>query len=123
MSDQDYEQQMKSWERLYDSVSELMEKHGTEDSHVPGDYWVHDDYWGHPQLKIYVHDLKLLRPEIVRSLQKILQEFTAWEIFVTVAVRGTGESWPDMGLIVRAHEIVDQLERRHFPNEFQSLSY
>jgi hypothetical protein len=123
MNQGDYEREMQRWEALYDQVSELMEKYGTEDTLVLGDYWIHDDYWGHPQLKIYVHDLNLLRPAIVHALQNILSNFPGWEIIVAVAMRGAGEAWPDMGLTIRAHEIVDELQRQYFPKECQGFSY
>jgi hypothetical protein len=42
---------------------------------------------------------------------------------VAVYVPGVGEDWPDMGLTIRAHEIVDGLQRSLFPKEFQNLRY
>jgi hypothetical protein len=40
---------------------------------------------------------------------------------VSLGVRG--KHWPEMGLIVRAREIVDGLQKSFFPEEFRSLRY
>jgi hypothetical protein len=34
-----------------------------------------------------------------------------------------GKNWPEMGLIVRSHEIVDGLRRDLFPPEYQNIHY
>jgi hypothetical protein len=123
MADDAHEQQMIVWQNLYNRVCDVLEQFGEEDSLKPGDYWVHDDYWGHPQVKIYINNLKLLEPNIIRSLQAILPEFPGWELVAAVCVRGEGEKWPDMGLTIRAGEIVDNLQRRYFPEEFRAFGY
>jgi hypothetical protein len=33
------------------------------------------------------------------------------------------KDWPNMGISVRADEIVDDLQRQYFPREFQDLAY
>src|SRR5207302_657725 len=96
---------------------------GTEDARKPGDYWVHDSYWGYPQAKIYINNLALLRPPVIKLLQQVLADFPGWEIMVAVSVRGSGETWPKMGLTIRAPEIVDGLQRQYFPKEFQNIEY
>jgi hypothetical protein len=116
-------EQVATWEHLYHRVTDVLRRFGTEDAHQPGDYWVHDSYWGFPQVKIFVNNLALLKPPIVKLLQQILADFPAWEIMVAVSVRGSGEAWPDMGLTIHAHEIVDGLQRRYFPKEFQNIEY
>jgi hypothetical protein len=81
------------------------------------------DNIGTLQHKIYVNNLKLLRAQIIESLQRLLSDFPNWEIMVAISVPGIGDSWPDMGLTIRAHEIVDGLQRQYFPTEFRSLAY
>jgi hypothetical protein len=76
---------------------------------------------GLPQVKVGVHDLRLLDPHIIKWLQNIVAGFPGWEIVVTVAVRGHYDDWPDMGLYVRTHEIFDTLQRQYFSKQFQTL--
>lgn len=112
-----------SWEHLYDQVRQLLLQHGREDAFGRGDFWVHDDDWGSQQIKVYLNTLVLLHPEVISGLQRLLKGFAGWEIVVAVAIRGAGETWPDMGLTIRAHEIVDGLQRRYFPAEFRDIRY
>ena len=122
--DQLYQQQLEIFEQVYKKVVELLRRFGKHDSLLRlGDYSIYDGYWGHPQVKVSVANLALLHPRVVKSMQQILTDFPDWEFVVAVTVRGPGETWPDMGLIVRAHEIVDGLQRQYFPKEFQSFEY
>ncbi len=118
-----YDEQIELWQGLYDKVCDVLELFGTEDSHRQGDFWVHDNYWGHPQIKIYVHNLTLLKPEVVKLLRGTLVEFPGWEIVLAVANLDEGKAWPEMGLIIRSHEIIDGLQRRYFSREFQNIRY
>jgi hypothetical protein len=117
------DEQTQVWEILYDRIRKLLQQFGTENFRRTADFWVHDDNWGTLQHKIYIRNLNLLRPPVVKLLQRLLSEFPDWEIMVAVSVPGDGEAWPDMGLTIRAHEIVDGLQRQYFPKEFQGLKY
>ena len=116
-------EQERIWDILYARISGMMKRFGKEDGREPGDYWIVDDNWGSKQHKIMFYSLKMLQPDIVRALQRVLIDYPAWEIVVALYIRAMGETWPDMGLIVRAHEIVDGLRRQYFPIEFQSIEY
>lgn len=114
----------KTWEALYQRMRGALEQFGTEtDFRNEGNYWIIDEPYGLNQHNVYFRDLNLLQPRVIRALQHLLSEFPTWEIFVTIAIRHEGESWPDMGLIIREHEIVDGLQRQYFPAEFQSIHY
>jgi hypothetical protein len=82
-----------------------------------------DDNWGSQQQKVLVNKLSMLRPEIIEGLRKLLCDFPHWDIVVAVDLGGDGKDWPDMGLTIRANEIIDGLQRAYFPREFQSLHY
>jgi hypothetical protein len=114
-------EQANMWQALYDRIRRFMRTQGTEYYLPPGDCWVLDDNWGSKQQKILIRNLNLLRPPIVKSLQKMLHEFPDWEIMLAVSMPGSG--WPDMGLTIRAHEIIDGLQRRYFPSDFRSIQY
>jgi hypothetical protein len=120
---QDTDEQTETWEILYQRILELILQYGTEDFRETADCWVDDDNIGTEQQKIYIRNLALLQPHVITALQGLLTEYPNWEIMVAVSVPGTGEAWPDMGLTIRAHEIVDGLQRQYFPKEFQALKY
>ena len=122
MSD-DAGDQAEAWEILYARILELIGQFGSEDYRMSADCWVDDDNIGTTQQKIYVRNLTLLRPQVIASLQDLVRKFPGWEIMVAVSVPGPGETWPDMGLTIRAREIVDGLQRQYFPKEFQSIQY
>ena len=70
-----------------------------------------------------IHKLRMLDPALVRMLRMLLDDLPDWEIVIAVDVPGTENSWPRMGLIIRKHEIVDGLQRVHFPPEFQKVRF
>jgi hypothetical protein len=119
-----YNEQNAIFERLYARIGELLKGFGQRDSFfVDGDFSIYGDYWGYPQVKVSVHSLDLLRPQVVKLMQQLVKEFPGWEIVVAIAVRGHYEDWPDMGLYIRPHEIIDGLQRQYFPKEFQDIRY
>ena len=119
-----YAEQVAIFERLSDRVSALLDRFGRHDSLLgPGDYSIYGDYSDYPQVKISIGNLVLLEPHIVKRLQAIVKDFPGWEIVIAVAVPGHYDDWPDMGLYIRANEIVDGLQRQYFPKEFQGLEY
>jgi hypothetical protein len=127
MSSQDedhhYEQQVEVFESLVRAVDAILEQYGKHDSLEPGDYSIYEDYWGFPQVKVSINNLKLLRPEVIHKLQQTVNAYPGWEIVVAVAVRGHYDDWPNMGLYIRPHEIIDGLQREYLPAEFQNLHY
>lgn len=115
--------QERAWGVLYARIEKTMRRYGKSNFVGEADYWLLDDNWGPTQHKLYVNNLKMLEPTIIKSLQACLTDFPDWEIVVAVDVGGIGEPWPPMGLIVRPHEIVDGLQRQYFPKEFQGIKY
>jgi hypothetical protein len=119
-----YRQQSEIFAKLYPRVEKLLERFGRPD-YLPGQpdghYSVHGDYSGYPQIVVFVGDLKMLRPTVIYELQRLIKEFADWQVEVTVAVRR--HDWPNMGLYIRPHEIIDGLQRQYFPKEFQDIAY
>jgi hypothetical protein len=115
--------QVEAWHRLHERVAELLAKYGTENPVGDGDYWINEDNYGWHRITIGVQNLKLLRPEIISALRGLLVGLPNWEIVVTVDVVGTEKVWPNMGLTIRHHEIIDGLQRKYFPVEFQGFGY
>jgi len=122
MSDWD-EKQVDAWHRLYERVTGVLARYGTEDSGGKGDYWVNEDNYGWRRITIGINNLKMLTPEIVNKLRGLLSELPDWEIVAAVDVPSYEKMWPAMGLTIRKHEIIDGLQRQYFPAEFQGLQY
>lgn len=122
--DRAHQEQVGIFERLCERIEQFLELHGQPDTLLGlGDYSIYWDYWGYSQVKLSIGNLKLLEPPIVKGLQNILKEFPGWEIVAAVAVAGHFYDWPDMGLIIRGNEIVDDLQRQFLPERFQAIAY
>jgi hypothetical protein len=123
MIDDEDELQSKNWSLIYDALVPLMATFGADNAFGEGDYWILDDNWGPKQHKICVFNLDILRPKIVYAVQDLIKKFPNWSVVVSVDVPGKEEVWPNMGLIIREHEIIDGLQRQYFPPEYQSIQY
>jgi hypothetical protein len=126
--DRRYDQQVKIFESLIDQINLVLEQYGKQEqfwkhAFEPGEYSIYEDYLEFPQVKVSVSDLKLLRPKIVAELQQVVRAYPGWEIVVAVAVPGHYKDWPEMGLFIRSHEIIDGLQRQYFPMEFRDVAY
>jgi hypothetical protein len=120
-----YDEQFEIFERLRVRIDNFLEQYGQPDSLSEGlgDYSAHADFRQSPQVKVSIGNLELLRPFIVYQLQKIVQDFPGWEIVYAVAVDGHFDDWPNMGLYIRGHEIIDGLQRQYFPKEYRDIEY
>jgi hypothetical protein len=126
MSDRDPhndDEQDRAWEELYGSLGLLLRGYGNEGWRDADDFMIDGDDLGTLQQKVYVRNLRLLQPDVIGSMQRLVEHYPGWEIMVAVSVPGPGDAWPDMGLTIRAHEIVDGLQRQYFPKEFQDIRY
>ena len=117
------DEQWKAWDKFYEAVREVLKEYGIEDHFGHGDYLVVDDNYGWRETHIEVHRLKMLAPHIVAKLQSLLSASDAWRISVAVHVPGTKPAWPPMGLTIRAHEIIDGLQRQYLPEPYRSFRY
>jgi hypothetical protein len=126
MTDQDedrhYEQQVETFEHLTKIVNGVLEQFGFRDTY-DGDYSIYEDYWGFPQVKVSIANLKMLEPFVIQGLQQVIKAYPGWEIVVAVVHRPNYKDWPEMGLYIRPHEIIDGLQRQYFPKEFQNIEY
>jgi hypothetical protein len=122
--DRRYDEQFNTFLLLRDRIENLLEQYGRADSLAGlGDFSAHYHFVQSDQVKVSVANLDLFQPFIVYQLQDIVKEFPGWEIVYTVAVDDHLEDWPNMGLYIRGHEIVDTLQRQYFPKRYQSIEY
>lgn len=112
------------FDRLFKRVHAEMAKHGREDSFDPpttGDYLVWQEFQREGQLDISFENFELLRPPVIGALQDILKDFPGWEILMIVERLHATDKWPGMGLVIRAHEVIDDLLRDYLPTEYRDL--
>ena len=115
--------QAAAWTILYDQIKALLRNYGVEDHFGKDDYLIVDDNLGYKWHTIEIHRLHMLRCNVVKALQALLRQFPDWELIVAVDIPGTEGVWPPMGLTIRSNEIIDGLQRRFFPKEFQNIQY
>ena len=119
-----YEMQAAVFEEIRGRIKKILEEFGRPDSLIrDGDYTVEGDYLGPQEVVVFVGNLAMLQPNIVGKLHEVIQEFPGWQIVMTVALRGRYDDWPNMGLYVRPHEIIDALQRQYLPAEFRNVEY
>lgn len=119
-------EQLATFRHLRVLVGQLLEQFGRPDFQPEqqcGDYSVHGDYGEYPQVVVFVHNLGLLRQPVVDALQGLARQYPGWHIDLMIGLWGHLEDWPEMGISIRANEIVDDLKREYFPKEFQNLAY
>lgn len=118
--------QIAIFERLRVEVDKVLEHFGRPD-YLPGkrhgDYAVHGDYSNDPQVVVFVHNLELLRQPVVSALRQLVKAYPGWQIDLMVGLWDHLDDWPNMGISIRANEIVDDLQRQYFPKEFQDLTF
>lgn len=110
-------EQYEVFEDLQGRVDKLLERFGRP-NFIPGqpaqgDYSVHGDYSEYPQVVVFVHNLELLQQPAVSSLQGLVCEFPGWRIDLMVGLWDHLKDWPNMGISIRAKEIVDDLKREY----------
>lgn len=115
-----FDQQEIDWESLYQRIIAYLAPRASMGLDNSDDCCVHDDNIGTLQQMIYVTNLELLRPAVIKDLQNLLKDFPGWEIRVALDVDRT---WPVMGLTIRAHEIIDGLQRQYFPAPYRDFYY
>jgi hypothetical protein len=109
---------------VFDRVLDVMQKYGTRNNlKMYVDYDLYEPYNGWSQVLVYVLNLKVLHPRLVAKLRRVVSRRPNWEIVVAVAVEEHLQDWPEMGIRIRAHEIVDALQRDFFPPEFKGLAF
>jgi hypothetical protein len=119
---EEYTEQEIAWGAMYDDVQLVMSRYGVENAFSEADYWLLDDNWGPQQHVVFINNLGILTSQLVLDLQAVLARFPDWEIVVTIAVlKPKDVKWPEMGLYIRSHEIIDGLQRQYFPAQFRNI--
>jgi hypothetical protein len=118
------EEQEREWVALYKQIRALLQRFGKEDDGSgEKDYLLVGDNLGLCQHRIETSNLEMVKPVVVKSLQKLLDGYPNWEIAITIGSAEKDNSWPSMCLIIGDNEIIDGLQRQYFPEEFKTIEY
>ncbi|NIK47067.1 hypothetical protein [Variibacter gotjawalensis] len=122
LSCEDDDEQSEIWERLYEQILSLLSRYGVDNAFGDGDCFLVDDNYGWKRHHVEVHQFHMFRPDIVAKVRSLLDEFPEWQIVMQIGVVGT-EAWPNMGLTIRKHEIIEVLRREMLPEPFKNYQY
>jgi hypothetical protein len=124
MAQNDKAKHDKEWRELYDRIKEVLGKFGEDHEAGAGDYSVVDDVIDSNTHLVEINKLHMLRPEIMRSLQRVLIGSPGWQIKIFVLCPSENTIIdPENGLLLRSDGIVDTLDRTLLPAKYQGLRY
>jgi hypothetical protein len=104
-------EQEREWLALYSQIRALLQQYGKEDDGTDEkDYLLVGDNLGLWQHRIETSNLEMVKPVVVKSLQKLLNGYPNWEIAITIGSPEKENSWPSM-------------QRQYFPKEFKTIEY
>lgn len=115
--------QEEAWMLLYRQIVRLLAPYGRNGYKHQDDYFVVDENLGGFQQKVEIENLQMLRPDVIKSLQHLLEMFPRWEIVVGLSVQDATGMSRNMGLTIRHHEVIDGLQRQYFPEPYRSFRY
>jgi hypothetical protein len=114
-----------AWQLLYERILKALRPYGDDDAFGDKEYWVSDQIWSTKQQKVNFNVFPLLHPSVVEALRRTLtQGFEDWEIVVCIDPTPTPTGYPERtGFLIRAHEIVDGINRDWLPEEWREVTY
>jgi hypothetical protein len=113
------EQHKKEWKELYERTKGALKRFGRDDE-AGGDYFVINLVPNAKVQMVELHRLHMLRPEIIKSLHHLLEEFPDWwmEVYVLSPEENVVLD-PESGLILRRDGIIDALDRSVLPKQYR----
>ena len=115
------EQHKKDWKELYKRTKGVLRQFGRDDE-AGGDYFVINLVPNDKVQMVELHRLHMLRPEIIKSLHRLLAEFPDWQIEVYVLSPEENVVLdPESGLVLRRDGIIDALDRSVLPKQYRFL--
>jgi hypothetical protein len=113
----------KEWNELYGRIKAVLQPYG-EDNIDGGDYYVVDEILESYVHRVEMHQLHMLRPEIIKAVQTVLVGYPDWEIEISVSIPEEDVVIdPGEGLTLHDDEVIDALDRKLLPEEYQDLVY
>jgi hypothetical protein len=113
----------KEWKELYERIKAVLQPYG-EDDIDSGDFYVVDEIFESYVHQVEMHQLDMLQPEVIKSLQGVLAGYPDWEIEISVSNPKAKVSIdPGEGLTLRDDAIIDGLDRKLLPKKYRDLVY
>ena len=113
----------KEWNELYERLRGILQPYG-EDAMDGGDHFLVDENYGRYTHQVEMHQLHMLRPEVIKAIQAVLVGHPDWEIEISIHMPEE-EIIVDPGDCLTLHddEIIDALDRTLLPKKYQDLVY
>jgi len=111
------------WQASFDEIRESLARIGKDDPFGGGDFWLLAEDWGNREHRLYLDNLLLLRQGLVQRLQKIIEQYPDWTIWLGIMPPSGKPDWPQMGLTIGCDSIVDDLVRSLLPPEIAALKF
>jgi hypothetical protein len=113
----------KEWKELYERMKAVLQQYG-KDSKRGGDYYLVGESFENYVHQVEMHQLHMLRPEIIKALQGVLVGYPDWEIEISLSIPKPKVSIdPGDGQTLRDDGIIDGLDRKLLPKEYRDLVY
>ena len=113
----------KEWKELYERIKAVLQPYG-EDDIDGGDFYVVDEIFESYVHQVEMHQLDMLQPKVIKSLQGVLAGYPDWEIEISVSIPKAKISIdPGEGLTLRDDAIIDGLDRKLLPKEYRDFVY
>jgi hypothetical protein len=111
------------WHELFSRLKSVLQRYGKE-AKSGGDYFLIDHGLAPCVHEIEIHQLHMLRLEVIKALHEALVGFPDWEVEISVSIPEAGITiYSNEGLTIREDEIIDALDRTLLPKEYQGLVY
>ena len=96
------------WVALYQRLKAVLSGHGVEKLEgEPGDFFLDDEDDGLTRLRLAIHRIEFLTPQLVNEIQTLLTErYAEWAVIVRLFLPSS-ERIPHDGILIRANEIVE----------------
>lgn len=111
------------WQSLHDAIVLVMDQYGRKSFNRDRDFDMQDADWGWSYQYLELNTLRLLRIDILKQLQALLQDYPNTHIKVSLDIPGKEDIWPPMGLGIYPDRIDDHLVRRFLPEEYHSQAF
>lgn len=101
------------WLSLYQRLRALLSAHGVEkpEGEDRGDFSLREDDDGLPRLRLAVHEIEFLTPQLIAEIQALLRDgYSDWRVSVRL-ILSPAEKVPADGIVIQAGEIVEHWDR------------
>jgi hypothetical protein len=108
-----------TWRQIFGRTQRAMAPFGQDDD-AGGDYWVPNLVPIDRAQVVELHNLHLLRPEVMKALYAVIKDFPGWRMEISVVCPEKGIYLDaGSGLIIDSNGILDLLARDWLPEQYR----